>query len=458
MRLQSYASLASAILRLGCLAPPALAVQSRAGEVVVCTQVKDEMPYLLEWIEYYKASGVDRIDIYDDGSADGVQNLAELYEAHNRTYLRVLKAVRASATDEFTFVQAESFTDCLNRHKLAAWVGFFDTDEYVVIAHQIRNKCVGRPLLKCFLERYANFGSVHFRALRFSSSGQIHRHLSSYEEQPLNCSGLTLHGAKPDEIWGRTRDGSPCIRSELRQGITQSHQWRGPSPDIPAESYSKLLAKHPECSDWELMRRAGGWRICEHGHGKSFVQPLQCARYGIHACEVPRFLLCTKTVSVCEARMNHYYVRSTQDACIHAHKDWKSDPLIIYKYVDANFFHIIKDDEAAQQVPQSILRRVWGDFACAALGRDHDGTSVARADASIDLACGSDSLLNVEHLRGITCALPVPIWALLLIIAWMMILTAYRVCCRWRVCRGQSFQYFDDSEGDTLSESSTDEA
>ena len=48
--------------------------------ISLCTIIKDEAPYIIEWIEFFRLQGVDRFIIYDDESSDNVTLLSELYD------------------------------------------------------------------------------------------------------------------------------------------------------------------------------------------------------------------------------------------------------------------------------------------------------------------------------------------------------------------------------------------
>jgi Glycosyltransferase family 92 len=53
--------------------------QSKA-RITACCMVKNELPYVIEWIEFHYLMGFSKMVIYDDSSTDGTALLGRLYE------------------------------------------------------------------------------------------------------------------------------------------------------------------------------------------------------------------------------------------------------------------------------------------------------------------------------------------------------------------------------------------
>ena len=56
-------------------AQPALSVPSVGGRKVLFSAVKNEAPFLLEWIAYHKVIGFDEIVICSNPSTDGTEEI-----------------------------------------------------------------------------------------------------------------------------------------------------------------------------------------------------------------------------------------------------------------------------------------------------------------------------------------------------------------------------------------------
>lgn len=89
--------------------------------------VKDEAPYMAEWVAYYKLMGVTRFYIYDNDSSD---NLAEELQSFINEGL--VELIHWPGP----IMQVKAFTDgamrCRNE---ARWVSFLDADEFMVPAN-----------------------------------------------------------------------------------------------------------------------------------------------------------------------------------------------------------------------------------------------------------------------------------------------------------------------------------
>src|SRR6185295_19994368 len=92
--------------------------------LTICAVVKNEYPYLLEWIAFHKLQGVEHFYIYDNGSTDGSYKLLEELERRGVVTLYNWKDIRP--------VQLRAYNDCLNRNREnSEWICFLDLDEFL---------------------------------------------------------------------------------------------------------------------------------------------------------------------------------------------------------------------------------------------------------------------------------------------------------------------------------------
>ena len=97
------------------------------NEVAFVLIVKNESPYINEWLEYHYRIGVDKFYIYNNDSEDR----AELLE--------VLNPWIQSGIVEFedapgVFKQMPVYSDAITKHRFdCRWMGFTDTDEFIYI-------------------------------------------------------------------------------------------------------------------------------------------------------------------------------------------------------------------------------------------------------------------------------------------------------------------------------------
>ena len=121
----------------------------------ICAVAKDEDDYLVEWVRYHRAAGVERIVIFDNESARPVGDL--LREYVDAGYVATIVApgcpVQVAAYDYYLqYLGGESL-----------WSAFIDIDEFLV---PVRHNDV-----KTLLRHYEPFAGLAVNWLMFGSSG-----------------------------------------------------------------------------------------------------------------------------------------------------------------------------------------------------------------------------------------------------------------------------------------------
>jgi hypothetical protein len=90
----------------------------------VCAIMKNEGPYLKEWIEFHRIVGVEKFYLYDNESTDSSREILEPY-------------VKSGIVDYTYFpgqkMQRTAYQDCVSKHKYdSKWIAFIDLDEFIV--------------------------------------------------------------------------------------------------------------------------------------------------------------------------------------------------------------------------------------------------------------------------------------------------------------------------------------
>lgn len=129
---------------------------TNAGKgVAVCLRFRDEACYLAEWLEYYVAAGVEHFFLYNNFSEDNFRGVIQPWMDAGQITLIDWPRIPASPAAE---------EDCIRRALgRFAWVGFLDTDEFVVIRD-------GRSIAE-FLQPFHRFPGVSLNWRMFGSSG-----------------------------------------------------------------------------------------------------------------------------------------------------------------------------------------------------------------------------------------------------------------------------------------------
>jgi len=92
---------------------------------IVCL-VRDEAPYLLEWIAWHRLLGADRLVIYDNASTDGGSAMLARLHAANQVVLLPWPDRPGCAP------QLDAYADAV-AHCDSEWIGFLDADEFLVL-------------------------------------------------------------------------------------------------------------------------------------------------------------------------------------------------------------------------------------------------------------------------------------------------------------------------------------
>jgi glycosyltransferase involved in cell wall biosynthesis len=126
-----------------------------------CAIVKDEAPYMAEWLAHYVTLGFDRVVVYDNGSSDATAEIVAACAAAEPRIAFVRWPSRAGEAPQLTAY----------RHALQSattrWIGYFDADELLVLK--------GFDSIGEYLARFdAGIGAVAVNWRMFGSNGETH--------------------------------------------------------------------------------------------------------------------------------------------------------------------------------------------------------------------------------------------------------------------------------------------
>ncbi|WP_293336591.1 FkbM family methyltransferase [Microcoleus sp. CAWBG58] len=122
----------------------------------VCAIMKDEAPYLIEWLEFHKLVGVERFYLYNNNSTDNTVDIVEPYVQSGEVVLH-----------DWPFTpqqQASAYEHCLKEYKQESeWIAFLDLDEFLFPTEKEK--------LTELLEEFDSVPAVGVNTLTFGSSG-----------------------------------------------------------------------------------------------------------------------------------------------------------------------------------------------------------------------------------------------------------------------------------------------
>ena len=124
-------------------------------DLAACAIMKNEAPYVKEWIDYHRLVGVKRFYIYDNESTD---NMEEVLTPYIEQGIVVYKYYPGKAA------QMPVYNDCIKNYKdKAQWLAIIDTDEFIVP--------IEKNSIPEFLQDYQEYPGVGINWVMFDSNG-----------------------------------------------------------------------------------------------------------------------------------------------------------------------------------------------------------------------------------------------------------------------------------------------
>ena len=99
--------------------------RNKRWNAAIVVILKDEAPYLEDWILFHSAIGFEHFFVYDNGSTDGITEVLTKFIAGG-ILTHINWPVRAGQIDAYNHALCLAQDSC-------QWLGFFDVDEYVVL-------------------------------------------------------------------------------------------------------------------------------------------------------------------------------------------------------------------------------------------------------------------------------------------------------------------------------------
>ncbi|KAK9837990.1 hypothetical protein WJX74_009132 [Apatococcus lobatus] len=218
--------------------------------LVACTLLKDEMPMLVEWIEFHRMLGFSQLVIYDDGSTDGTHLVERFYQQQGRDYVTYVPNTYNGTRIER---RIEAAGQCFKHFQhLADWIIHLDIDEFIWSPQH-------DPLQGYFEQEVsAETHILYTGATRFGWGSQRRRYSYAFEEVPESQGlGQTIKLVNPAGL----------------QLVTQSHFMRaadrrfGEPEDLVENSLEYCRSQRTTATRLSPCTNDGEMR-----HGKTWVR------------------------------------------------------------------------------------------------------------------------------------------------------------------------------------------
>ena len=161
-------------------------------ELAVVTIMKNEAPYVKEWLDYHLLAGVDHFFIYDNDSTDNLKEILQPYiDAGIVTYIFYSGKVR----------QMEAYNDAARRFRFfCRYMTWIDADEFVFP----KSKSTIAEVVDEILAKSPDACAVAANILTFGSNGQ--------DKADLNRGVLERFTCRAENNWSPPTEWNPNVK------------------------------------------------------------------------------------------------------------------------------------------------------------------------------------------------------------------------------------------------------
>ena len=125
--------------------------------VSILATIKNEAPYIKEWIEYHRMIGVDRFYIYDNDSTDNIKEVLKDYIKSGIVIYNFFSGIGK---------QLDIYEDGINRYGANTfWMAIIDLDEFIVPAKSYD--------IITFLKDYEQYPAIAVNWIQFDGNNHI---------------------------------------------------------------------------------------------------------------------------------------------------------------------------------------------------------------------------------------------------------------------------------------------
>lgn len=163
--------------------------------------MKNEGPYLREWLEYHRMVGVEHFYLYDNNSSDETLDIVAPYVAAG--------IVTLHHWPEHP-LQLKAYMHCLKEYRqISFWIAFIDLDEFIVP--------VAAPTISDILRDFESYGALAVNWLIYGNSG--------HETRP---SGLQIENYvyRSEASWKSNRHVKSIVNPRRTKAPRDPHCFR----------------------------------------------------------------------------------------------------------------------------------------------------------------------------------------------------------------------------------------
>ncbi len=127
------------------------------NKLAIAAIIKNEAPYIKEWIEYHKLVGVEKFYIYDNESTDNTKEILSAYIKSGEVIYKSFPGER---------MQCKAYNHAVKNYKFECkYIAFIDIDEFILpltnknIFETVEDKLKGNPKTSGLAVQWLIFGS-----------------------------------------------------------------------------------------------------------------------------------------------------------------------------------------------------------------------------------------------------------------------------------------------------------
>jgi hypothetical protein len=160
------------------------------GRCAIVTTMKNEGPFILEWLAYHRAIGFDDIIVYTNDCTDGTDTMLQMLERKGICQWRENRFKEMDLKPQHAALQSAEEEDVI---KNAKWATCIDVDEFVNIK-------VGDGTLDALFKAVPDANMIAM-TWRLFGNGDVHEYVDGpITEQFLRCA--PEFARKPHQAWG----------------------------------------------------------------------------------------------------------------------------------------------------------------------------------------------------------------------------------------------------------------
>ncbi|NNK78791.1 MAG: glycosyltransferase family 2 protein, partial [Litoreibacter sp.] len=221
------------------------------GRTCIVTTMKNEGPFILEWIAYHRAIGVEDFLVYTNDCTDGTDDLLDLLQAKGLVQHRDNPFRQTGLKPQHAALQAAEEEEILQK---AGWAICMDVDEYI-------NIHCGEGRLKDLFDRIGDANMISL-TWRLFGNDDVHEFRDGFIIEQFNRCAPELC-RKPHQAWGfKTLFRNIGIYKKM--GV---HRPKGLKPDL----WDQITWVNGSGEPMPRSLLRNGWRSTTESYGYELV-------------------------------------------------------------------------------------------------------------------------------------------------------------------------------------------